>query len=319
MKIRTLLRIPAALLLISWIAAAAAYAQSQSPLSSWRDTDNKHAIIEFVQAVSKEGSPDFIPEEYRIATFDMDGTILVEKPLPFNAAFVQEYLAKIQEGSPSLQNIQPYKAIRENDASYMTNNYLIIFTLAFMGYSEQDYLQSVVDFARTSIHPRFNKPYGDLFYRPMIELIAYLQSNGFRVYVVSGSNQGFIRGIAKQKTGIPNSNLIGSQTVLTYHSNKEKSAFTRTGAYREPASVATGKPLMIEYQIGETPILAFGNSDGDQQMFEYTATNSRRNLVLCLEHDDADREYVYDSRVIYKPEWRKVSIKDDFVVLFPGE
>lgn len=319
MKTRQYLRITLYLFLLSWVALGAAYGQTENPLSSWRDTDNKHAIIAFVNAVSTEGSPDFVPEEYRIAAFDMDGTILIEKPFPVNGVFVQEYLKKVQESSPLFQNIQPYKAVRENDLSYLNSNILQIFTTAYMGYTEQEYQQSVVEFAKTSTHPRFKKKYADLFYKPMLELIAYLQSNHFRIYVVSGSTQGFIRGIVRCRLGIPKSNLIGTQTVLTYQSADEKIAFWRNGEYRTPASVGTGKPLMIEYQIGEIPILAFGNSDGDQQMFDYTATNSRKHLVLCLEHDDAEREYTYDSRVAYKPGWLKASIKDDFAVVFGDE
>lgn len=319
MKTRQSCRIALSFLFIFWVSVAAVYGQSENPLPSWRDTANQHAITAFVKAVSTEGSPDFVPEEYRIATLDMDGTILIERPLPVNAVFVQDYLKKVQQNNPILQNIQPYKAARENDLSYIGKSITQVFTTGYMGYTEQDYQRSVVEFAGTHVHPRFNKPYADLFYKPMLELIGYLRSNHFRVYVVSGSTEGFIRGIAKDKTGIPKSNLIGSQTVLTYQTDNGHISFWRNGEYRNPASVRAGKPLMIEYQIGEIPILAFGNSDGDQEMFDYTATNSRRHLVLCLEHDDAEREYVYESGTVYKPGYMKVSMKEDFAVVFGGE
>ncbi len=304
------------ILLISWMPFAAASGQSPDPLPSWRDTARKQAIIAFVKAVSTEGRPDFVPEEYRIATFDMDGTILIEKPVPINFEFARHYLNVLGDRSPSLQAIQPYKAVRENDSSYIDSNALQILTTAYMGYTHTEFRKSVLEFVTTQRHPRYDKPYIDLFYTPMLELISYLKVNNFRVYVISGSTQEFIRSIVRHKTGIENSNLIGTQVSMTYQSDKGIAAFSRNGVYRDLGAAGPGKPLIIEYQIGEIPVLAFGNSAGDQQMFEYAATNRYRNLVLCLEHDDTAREYVYESAVSYKPGWLRVSMKDDFAVVF---
>ncbi len=315
-------RLPKFLLLFSvltWVAVVSAHAQSGDPLPSWRNTPQKEAVIEFVKAVSVEEGPEFVPVASRIATFDMDGTILIEKPVPVNFEFVQQYLQTVGDNSPALRDVQPYKAVREKDTSYINRNALQLMTTAYMGYTHTEYRKKALEFVTTQRHPRYNKPYIDLFYKPMLELIRYLRSNNFRVYVVSGSTQEFIRSIVNSKTGIENSNLIGTQIDMTYQSDNGSIAFSRNGEYRNLAAVGTGKPLIIEYQIGDVPLLAFGNSGGDQQMFEYTSTNKYKHLVLGLEHDDAAREYVYESGVSYRPGWLRISMKNDFAVVFSDE
>ena len=307
------------LFIFTWFAIGTANGQATDPLPGWRDTAHKKEIIAFVKAVTTAESADFVPVEYRIATFDMDGTIIVEKPFPVNFEFMLNYLIEVGKKSPPLQQVQPYKAVLEKDMPYLVNNANQVGLTANLGYTEAEYMKSAIDFVKNHKHPKYNKPYFNLFYAPMVELIKYLRLNHFRVYVVSGSLQTFIRAVVKEKIkGMPHSNLIGTRTSLTYQAADGKTTFSRNGDFLRPTSVAhKGKPMIIELNIGEKPILAFGNSSGDQQMFEFTASNDRyKHLILCLIHDDPAREYVYSSGVKFKPEWFKISMKNDFGIVF---
>ncbi len=302
-----------------WIALGTACGQGNDPLPNWRETAHKRQIVAFVTAVSTAGSADFVPVEHRIAVFDMDGTLIVEKPTPVNFDFMLDYLRTVGEKSAPLRQVQPYKAVLENDMSYLIRNSKQVGLTAHMGYSEADYMKRALDFVKTHKHPKYNKAYIDLFYSPMVELIEYLHSNGFRVYVVSGSLQTFIRAVVKEKIHrLPVSNLIGTRTALTYQFADGQAAFSRDGSFIKPESAANeGKPISIALNIGEKPIFAFGNSSGDQQLFEYTSTNKTyKNLILCLEHDDDAREYTYASGVTFEPEWVKISMRNDFRVVF---
>lgn len=295
--------------------AGGASAQTKDPMPSWSNGVNKSAIVAFVTAVTKEGGDAFVPVADRIATFDLDGTLLVEQPLPVVMEFANKYVEEVAQANPNLQT-QPYRAMREGDQTYLNANYMQVLTSAGIGLNEDDYRQRVKAFSETARHPRFNTPYVNLFYAPMRELVAYLRANDFKVYILSGSSQGFVRGIAKGPIGLPNAQMIGTQLVLEYQGD----GFTRSGAFRDLATVGAGKPLIIEYQIGQKPIFSFGNSSGDQAMFEYTTSNKlHKNLSLWLEHDDAAREYAYDSGVKALPGLLKVSMKNDFAKLFDDE
>jgi phosphoserine phosphatase len=307
------------LIIVSCIVFGGIDVYANDPLPSWRDTAHKKTIISFVKAVSTEGSADYVPMEKRIATFDMDGTIFVEKPMAVNFKFMLNSIKVIGENSSLLRQVQPYKAVLENDMPYIIGSSTQIGLTANMGNTEEQYTKSALDFVKKHKHPRYDTPYFNLFYTPMVELIDYLQSNHFRVYVVSGSLQSFVRAVVKEKIKkMPRSNLIGTRVSLTYQDFDGKTTFSRNGDFLRPTTVAhAGKPLMIALNIGEKPILAFGNSSGDQQMFEYTATNKRyRNLILCLLHDDAEREYVYPSGVKFEQDWLKISMKNDFSLVF---
>ncbi len=319
MKVSPLQKTVMSLFIFSWIVVGAVNGHANDPLPGWRDTAHKKMIISFVKAVSTEGTADYVPIEHRIAIFDMDGTIFVEKPIVVNFEFMLNSIRGIGENSSLLRQIQPYKAVLENDMAYIVGNSHQVGLTANLGYTEEEYKKSALDFVRNHKHQRYDKPYFDLFYTPMVDLIKYLQSNHFRVYVVSGSLQSFVRAVVKDKIKeMPRSNLIGTRVSLAYQALDGKTAFSRNGDFLRPTSVAhEGKPLMIELNIGEKPILAFGNSSGDQQMFEYTAANDRyRHLILCLMHDDAEREYVYSSGVKFEPDWLKISMKNDFGLIF---
>lgn len=302
------------LLLIVCVAVLPAAAWAKDPLPSWKEGANKQAIIAFVTAVTTQGDA-FVPATDRIATFDMDGTILVEKPQAVLLEFSRAFLAEVARKNPDLAT-QPYKAMREKDEAYFGTNLVEVITSAGIGMSEEDFRKAIRSFANTATHPRYAVPFGKLFYAPMLELIDYLRANDFRVYVVSGSTQCFVRGVAREATGLPYGQLLGTQIALYYY----KGDFTRSGTFRDLTTVSAGKPLIIEYQIGQRPIFAFGNTSGDQDMLEYALGNQTyRSLALWLDHDDAEREYAYDSGVKDVSGLLKVSMKNDFARLFREE
>lgn len=283
------------------------------PLPNWAKGDNKRAIIDFVTAVSDPQSPDFVPQEERIATFDMDGTLVVEKPEAAVVEFSHYSVAKMKKAQLDTEEKKKlYEAYHKQDETYLQAHIIQLLTLPYAGMTPAEYRKEVFEFSQTAKHPRYNIPYGDLFYAPMLELIAYLHANQFRVFIFSGSDQSFVRGFAKKPAVLLNCNMMGAQNKLNY----ENGQVVRTNQFRSLGIVGDGKPIGISYVVGNQPILAFGNTDGDQQMLEYASSNPHRHLALWLDHDDAEREYVYDGGVKPEPNWLKVSMKKDFVIIF---
>lgn len=291
---------------------------SDGDLASWVGGSEsiKQKIIDFVEQVSDKNSKHFVPESDRIATFDMDGTLICERPDSIGEALAVNFLQAIANESPTLSKVQPYKAALKNDDDYLGKNFLQVLTAAYMGYPQSEYRKDVLKFINTEKHPRFEVPYGDLIYQPMVELLEYLKLKKFDVYIVSGSWQGFVRVVGKEKLGFEYSRLIGSKIELDFQVRNGNAVFFRAGDSLEPANVKDGKPENIQAHIGVKPILAFGNSSGDQQMYEYASTNRYSHLILSLDHDDAKREYKYASSVKYEKGWLKVSMKDNFKVVF---
>lgn len=291
---------------------------SDDNLASWvRGADSiKQKIIDFVEQVSDKNSKHYVPESDRIATFDMDGTLICEKPVSLQEALAVSFLQTIANESPTLSKVQPYKAALNNDEDYLKDNFLQVLTAAYMGYPQSEYRKDVLRFINTEKHPELKELYGDLIYQPMVELLKYLKLKKFDVYIVSGSWQGFVRVVGKEKLGFRYSHLIGSKVELDFQLMGGNAVFLRAGESLEPANVKNGKPENIQAHIGVKPILAFGNSSGDQQMYEYASTNHYRHLILNLDHDDRTREYKYDGNVKYEKDWLKVSMKDNFKVVF---
>jgi len=287
-------------------------------LTSWVGGPHsiKQKIIDFVEKVTDPQSDAFVPESDRLATFDMDGTIICEKPRSIGMVLAIAFLQTIAKESPTLSQVQPYKAALDNDGKYLGPNFLQVLTTAHMGYPQSAYREAVKEFINTENHPRFQVPYSDLIYQPMKELLAYLKSKNFDVYIVSGSWQGLVRVVGKETLGFEYSHLIGSKIGLDFQMNNGQSVFLRKGESLEPDNVEDGKPENIQAHIGVKPIFAFGNSSGDQQMYEYASTNHHKHLVLSLDHDDAKREYKYPSSVKFAEGWLKVSMKDNFKVVF---
>ncbi len=293
--------------------AGQAMAQSAAPLSSWRDGNVKKEIIEFVTVVTDRQSKSFVPPSDRLATFDMDGTLVVEKPNAAVVAFSLYYLSEQAKADPALRT-PLYMAIRNNDTDYLNQHIYQVLTEAGKGLSVAAYQDQVQAFSATQIHPTLKLPFARTFYTPMIELMEYLKDHDFQVYIVTGSSRSFVRAFAGPVTGLPMGHMIGAGDELSYRNGD----FIRTGTYTSFAVEGVGKPEIIEYQIGKKPIFSFGNSDGDIAMFQSTASNAaHRNLSLCLEHDDPERELVaYPSGVDPMKGLVKVSMKRDFGQLF---
>ena len=285
-----------------------ARAQSNDPLPSWQDTANKKAIIAFVKSVSTEGSQDFVPDEYRIATFDQDGTILIEKPNPVQYEHIFRFFEE-PKPDPKLAIVgrKPGEWVNIGNGSLLAYQYMTL----------PEYSENAIKFVKENNHPTCSVPYFDLFYTPMLELIEYLQSKSFRVYIVSGSWQVFVRSVVKEKTGLRNSHLIGTQTGLTdFPANTFPLRIAGTIVDINLLNLNMGKPKNIQMQIGEKPILAFGNSSSDIDMLKYATSNSNKSLSLWLEHDDAKREYVYPSGITGEKGWLQISMKTDFAKVF---
>lgn len=289
--------------------SAPSHAHPVDPLPSWSNTTNKQTILKYVETVTSKNSVDFVPEEYRVATFDMDGTIVVEKPTPVMIEFLYDYYENPEIPSPKLA------IVGRKPGEWVTNNITdATLSAAYFGYTQEKYNESVLEFIKTHKNSVLNRLFVDSFYQPMLELIKYLQEKQFRVFIVSGSTEWFVRSAVRSQLKMNNSNLIGTETELTY--SEEMAEITLNGISRLPTVVNEGKPKVIMFQIGVRPILAFGNSSGDQQMLEYASANQYKSLALFLEHDDAEREFVYPSGVIKQPGWLQISMKNDFAVLF---
>jgi len=291
---------------------------SGETLASWTGGPNsiKQKIINFVEQVTDPQSKAFVPVPDRLATFDMDGTIICEKPRSMGMVIAIEFLRAIAKESPTLSQVQPYKAALANDGKYLGPNFLQVLTTAYVGYPQSRYREAASKFINSEHHPRFKVPYRDLIYQPMEELLVYLKSKKFDVYIVSGSWQGLVRVVGKETLGFKYSHLIGSKIGLDFQLQNGQSVFLRKGESLEPDNVEDGKPENIQAHIGVKPIFAFGNTSGDQQMYEYTSTNHYKHLILSLDHDDEEREYKYPSSVKFKESWLKVSMKENFKVVF---
>ena len=297
---------------------------NDNPLSYWNNGDVKHAIVSFVNAATTPGSKSFVPIEDRLATFDMDGTIACEKPLWLEMAIAKEQLKKIAGESPSARANQPYKAAYEGDDAFLIDNFLLAMATPFTGWTVTSYQRHVAEFMTTNQHPRFNMKYKDLFYLPMLQLIDYLESKDFTVYIVSGSNLLLVRSACYEKFGQESSHCIGTiaaTTVIDYAESGPQLAIC--GYSFGPSDVEEGKVQNIFDLIGKFPVLAFGNTDGDFEMLMSTDSDK----YLLLNHDDDEREYSYPEKEYKRKNWlgtaqengwRVVSMKKDFKVVFPS-
>ncbi|MFM0417906.1 HAD family hydrolase [Paraburkholderia aromaticivorans] len=300
-------------------------------LPSWRDTPARQAIQSFVADVTREGSPSFVPPAERIAVFDNDGTLWSEQPLYFQFVFMLEQVKAAAPQHPEWKNNPAFKALMAKDYGALASQQkalLQLVALANSGMTVDDYDKSIRAWLASARHPKFGRPYTDLVYQPQRELLAYLRANGFKTFIVSGGTIEFMRVWAEKAYGIPPEQVIGSSQVVQFEVRNGQPVLVR-----EPkldfVDDGPGKPVGIYRNIGHKPILAFGNSDGDLQMLQYTAAGPRRHLALLLHHDDAVREFAYDraSKVgkldkawdeAVADGWTVVSMKDDWQTVFPA-
>ncbi len=292
-------RFVAVLVLISAISGGA-LAQEADPLPSWNEGAAKQAILNFVAAVTREDSPDFVPPPQRIATFDNDGTLWVEQPMYVQLAFAIDRVKALAPLHPEWKDKEPFKAVLEGDLKALAASgekglvQLVMETHA--GMTTEDFARIVKDWLATARHPRFNRPYTELVYQPMIELLAYLRANGFKTFIVSGGGVEFMRPWTEQVYGVPPEQVVGSSIETKFQITNGIPELFRLPEV-DFIDDKAGKPVGINQRIGRRPIAAFGNSDGDLQMLQWTTISAGgRRFGLLVHHTDAEREYAYDRK-----------------------
>ena len=280
-------------------------------LTSWTDNSVRSSIIYFVDTINNQHGTNYVKDEDRIAVFDIDGTIMVEKPLSLEMSFFQDSIPE------SLKNKHPYNALIKRDFKtlFKGNNYNKIFNL-YANTPIEDYKEKIRKWMRGNVHPRYNRNYLKLVYKPMKELIAYLKDNRFEVYLVTGSENTIVRTFSRKILNVPEDHVIGSEAHYSYADG----IITRTKDEND-INIGKNKPINIERVIGRKPIVAFGNTDDDLPMMEYVGTTEKMKLVGLITHTDKEREYVYSENekvldMSNKKGWLIVDMKTDFKELF---
>ena len=309
---------------------------ADDPLPSWNDGPASQAIIEFVDAVTTEGGADFVPPEDRIATFDQDGTLWVEHPLYAQAMFAIDRVVALAPEHPEWKDQEPFKAVltqdREAMAKFSEQDWERIIAATHAGMTKDAFQEIVEAWLAKAKDPRFKRPYTELVYQPMLEVMEYLRANGFRIYIVTGGGQEFVRVYSERVYGVPVEQVVGSSIATKYDYQDGEPVLLR-----EPEVFfiddRTGKPIGINLFIGKRPYAAFGNSGGDREMLEWTGAGDGARLMMLVLHDDAGREYAYgpanglpDSKVGTFPQaladeakakgWVVISMKNDWKTIF---
>ncbi len=274
-----------------------ALARAADPLASWNDTATKRAIVEFVERVTREGSPDFVAPEDRIAVFDNDGTLWSEQPVYFQLAFAMDRVKQLAPRHPEWKTRQPFQAVLEGDREALAaageRGLLELVMATHAGITTDEFAATVKQWLATARHPRFDRPYSDLVYQPMLELLGYLRSRGFKTCIVSGGGVEFMRVFAERVYGIPPEQVIGSSIATKFEVRDGKPVLVRLPEV-DFIDDKEGKPVGIHKFLGRRPLAAFGNSDGDLQMLEWTAAGEGARFCLLVHHTDAEREWRYD-------------------------
>jgi phosphoglycolate phosphatase-like HAD superfamily hydrolase len=312
-------------------APASTFAQTD-PLRSWNDGAVKKSITDFVARVTTQGGADFVPSEQRIATFDNDGTLWCEQPFYFQLAFAIDRIKALAPQHPEWKTQQPFKALLANDKQALTatgqKGLLQIVEATHAGMTVEDFTKTVIDWTATARHPRFHRPYTELVYQPMLELLAYLRANGFKTFIVSGGGIEFMRPWTERIYGIPPEQVVGSSGVVKFQMGADGKPELMKLAKIEFVDDGPGKPVGINRFIGRRPIFAFGNSDGDLQMLQWTTAGSGARFAGIVHHTDDAREYAYDRQSkIGKLDkawdearqrgWTVVDMKQDWKTVFP--
>jgi phosphoglycolate phosphatase-like HAD superfamily hydrolase len=301
------------------------------PLPSWNEGAAKKAIVEFVTRVTTEGGPDFVPAKERIATFDNDGTLWCEQPIYVQAAYAFNRAKIMAVQDPSLREKPGFQAILSNDQAAMARlgqvEIATVLAVTHSGMTSDEFTKLVKGWLEDARNPRFGRLHKQCVYQPQLELLAYLRSSGFKLYIVTGGGVDFVRAFSEEVYDIPPEEVIGSSTKTRFEIRDGRAEVIKLPEIGD-IDDREGKPININLHIGRRPILAFGNSDGDLQMLEYTAGGKGARLSLLVHHDDATREYAYDrdSRVGHLDKaldaakqqgWTVVSMKHDWRTIFP--
>ncbi|WP_460449770.1 HAD family hydrolase [Alsobacter sp. SYSU BS001988] len=317
-------------ILIALAAAGPAVAQGPDALGTWKESPAKAAIVSFVTAVTTPGSPDFVAPADRIATFDNDGTLWPEQPMYTQLAFALDRVKALAPMHPEWKTRQPFKAVLQGDLKALgaagERGLAQIMGATHAGMTNDQFATIVQEWLAKARHPRFQRPYTDLAYQPMLEAMAYLRSNGFRVYIVSGGGVEFMRPWTDRVYGAPPQQVVGSSIKTRFEMRDG-----RPELFRLPEvnfiDDGPGKPVGINAAVGARPIAAFGNSDGDLQMLQWATMSGRRGLGVIIHHDDGEREYAYDRASPFgrldkaldaakANGWAVVSMKDDWARIF---
>jgi phosphoglycolate phosphatase-like HAD superfamily hydrolase len=320
----------------SLLFAAQASAQTD-PLPSWNDGAAKTAIVAFVNDTTTQGGPKFVLPAERIATFDQDGTLWVEHPMYSFVMYALERVPVLAQAKPELKNVEPFKTVlsgnREAMAKLTLPDLEKILAATFTGMTVDQFSAEVTKWMAEAKDPRWKRPYTELVYQPMQELLKYLRDNGFKTYIVTGGGQDFVRQYAEKTYGIPPEQVVGTAGVLKYGYDKNGKPMLAKLPKLLLNDNDAGKPEGIQLMIGRRPTAAFGNSTGDQQMLEYTQAGDGARLSMLVLHDDAKREYAYGpaqglpatkvgtfTQKLYdqakKQGWTIVSMKDDWKKIF---
>jgi phosphoglycolate phosphatase-like HAD superfamily hydrolase len=309
---------------------AAALTQGADPLPSWREGPRKRALLDFVAAVTREGSADYVRPSARIAVFDNDGTLWVEQPAYVQLLFILDRIRALAPANPVWQQDAVFRAAIAGDlhgAMAGGNEGLMRLAGAAMaGNTPEEFQAIAAEWLKTARHPKWNRPYTALVYQPMLEVLRFLRAAGFGTFIVSGGGVEFVRAFAEETYGIPPHQVVGSSFALTVGEEAG-----RLMLRREPRvdfiDDGPGKPIGIARHIGSRPIAAFGNSDGDYEMLRYTTEGAGRRLGMIIRHDDAAREFAYDreshvgrlARALDAAPargWQVVSMRDDWARVF---
>jgi phosphoglycolate phosphatase-like HAD superfamily hydrolase len=303
------------------------------PLPSWNDGAVKKSITDFVARVTTQGE-GFVPVAQRIATFDNDGTLWIEQPYYFQLAFAIDRIKAMAPQHPEWKTKQPFKALLDGDKQALAaagkDGLLQIMAVTHSGMTVEDFTKTVIDWTQTARHPRFNRPYTELVYQPMLELLAYLRANGFKDFIVSGGGVEFMRPWTERVYGIPPEQVVGSSGEVKFQTRADgKPELLKIGKI-EFIDDGPGKPVGINRFIGRRPIFAFGNSDGDLAMLQWTMAGDGPRFAGLVHHTDATLEYAYDrdSKVGKLDQaldeatvkgWTVVDMKSDWKAIFPAE
>jgi len=311
-------------------AASAQTATSGTSLPSWNEGATKQSILDFVAAVTGEGSPDFVPPAERIATFDNDGTLWVEHPMYTQLVFVLDRVKALAPQHPEWKHTQPFKAALEGDMKTLTasgeHGLLTLVLATHSGMTVNEFEKIVLDWIATARDPRFKRPYTELAYLPMIELLGFLRASGFKTFIVSGGGIEFMRPWTERVYGVPPEQVVGSSIKTKFQMRDGRPELFRT-AELNFIDDNVGKPVGINEYIGRRPIAAFGNSDGDLEMLQWTTMAGGRRLGLIVHHTDAEREYAYDRDTSFGRldkaldaaalnKWTVVDMKNDWKRIF---
>ena len=313
------------------LAVTTPFVHAAEPLRSWNEGASKKSIVEFVRKVTKHGSPEFVPVVDRIAVFDNDGTLWAEQPLYFQFLFAIDRVKVLAPQHPEWQGKEPFKSLLagnlKNALAGGEPALLEIIAATHAGMTTDEFNKIVKDWVATAVHPTTKRPYTQMTYQPMMEVLEYLRAHEFRTFIVSGGGVEFMRAFAEETYGIPPDQVIGSTGKMSFELRNGEPVLVKLPAI-EFVDDKEGKPIAIQRHIGRRPIAAFGNSDGDLQMLQWTAAGDGPRFCLYVHHTDAEREWAYDRQSsIGKLDrgldearskgWTIVDIKRDWKTIFP--